>query len=187
LDSASNSGLAGGEIKFYFKDITGTFSSQTTYLGKTITGGDGNYSFKFDGTTFKNVFGYYYAEAFKGELFHDPYYGNRVSVFDLDTSFYNIPFIQNFSLFRPATLKIRIIASSVTNFQFLTVSYDYGKLNNGVVINGGRQIDTTITFKTAGDIRTFVQADANGNGVNLSKKDTVIIPTNNTRQIELRF
>lgn len=188
IDSALNSGISGGEIKFYFKDITGTFSSKTIYLGRSITDANGNYSFRFDGNRFKNFMGYYYAEAFNGSMFGgDQLYPNRVATFDLDTSLFNVPFIQNFPLFRPATVKVRVVATASTNFQFLTVDYSYGKVGQGIVFNGGRSIDTTITWKTAGDLRTFVQADAVGNGVNIQKRDTLIVPTNNTRQIEIRL
>ena len=187
IDSAANTGISGGEIKFYFKDNTGTSSSKKIYLGKATTNANGDYSFKFDGSRFNNVRGYYYAEAFKGDMFFDPIYENQVSVFDLDTSFYNLPFIQNFPLFKPATVKVRVIASTITNFQYLTVSYSYGKMGSGIIFNGGRSIDTTITWKTAGDLRTFIQADAVGNGINIIKKDTVFIQTNNTGQIEIRL
>jgi len=187
IDSAINAGIANGEIKFYFNDNTGTFSNSKIYLGRTKTDASGNYTFKFDGSRFNNVRGYYYAEAYKGNMFSDQVYQNRVATFDLDTSFYNTPFTQNFPLFRPAVIKVRVIASTVTNFQFLTVSYSYGKVSNGIIFNGGRTIDTTITWKTAGDLRTFIQGDAVGNGVNIQKRDTVLVPTNNTRQIEIRL
>ncbi len=188
IDTAGNTGIARGELKFYFKDITGTYSSKTFYLGRAITDVNGVYTFKFDGSRFNNAMGYYYAEAFSGNMFgRDLLYPNRVSTFDLDTSFYNLPFIQNFPLFRPATIKVRVVASNVINFQSLTVDRDYGGVGNGIVFNGGRPIDTTITWKTAGDLRTIIQAHAVGNGVNIQKRDTLIIPTNNTRQIEIRL
>ena len=188
IDSAATGGIADGELKFYFKDITGTFSSKTIYLGRATTDVNGNYKFRFDGSRFKNVMGYYYAEAFSGSMFGgDLLYPNRVATFNLDTSFYSLPFIQNFPLFRPATVKVRVVASTVTNFQSLTVGYNYGKVGNGIIFNGGRSIDTTIIWKTAGDLRTFIQADAVGNGVNIQKRDTLIVPTNNTRQIEIRL
>ena len=187
LDSASNAGIASGEIKFFFRDNTGTFSNKKIFLGRTITGTNGNYTFKFEGSRFNNIRGYYYAEAYKGNFFSEPYYQNRVGVFNLDTSFYDIPFTQNFPLFRPATIKVRVIVSNVTNFQYLTVSYSYGKAGTGIVLNGGRRIDTTITWKTAGDIRTFIQGAAAGNGINIVKRDTVIIPENKIGQIEIRF
>lgn len=188
IDSAANSGIARGKIKFYFKDITGTFSSKTRFLGSATTDVNGNYTFKFDGSGFKNVMGYYYADAFSGNMFGgDQMYPNRVATFDLDTSFYNLPFIQSFPLFRSATVKVRVIASTITNFRSLTVNYSYGKVGQGIVFNGNRSIDTTITWKTAGDLRTFIQASAVGNGVNIQKRDTLIIPTSNTGQIEIRL
>ena len=187
VDSAANAGISSGEIKFYFNDNIGTFSNKKIYLGRAITDANGDYTFKFDGSRFKDARGYYYAEAYKGNLFHDPVYENRVSVFYLDTTLYNVPFIQNFLLFRPATLKLRVMASTITNFQYLTVSYSYGSTGYGVVFNGGRQIDTTLIFKTAGDIKTFVQSDARGNNVNITKHDTLVIQSGNTRQLEIRF
>jgi hypothetical protein len=187
VDSAANSGIATGEIKFYFNDGTGTFSNKKIYLGRAVTDANGNYTFRFDGSRFNNVRGYYFAEAFKGNMYADPVYENRVATFNLDTSLYNVPYIQNFPLFRPATVTVRVITSTVTNFQYLTVDYSYGKVGNGIVFNGGRRIDTTITWKTAGDLRTFVQGVAVGNGVNIRIRDTVIIPTNGTRQVEIRL
>ena len=187
IDSVVNSGLADGEIKFYFNDNTGTFSNNKIYLGKSISNAEGSYTFRFDGSRFNNVSGYYFAEAHKDNLFADPFYPNRVATFDLDTSLFNVPFIQNFPLFRPATVKVRVIATSVTNFQYLTVSYGYGKVGSGIVFNGGRAIDTTIIWNTAGDLRTFIQGDAVGNGVNIQRRDTLIVPTNSTRQIEIRL
>ena len=188
IDSATTGAIAHGELKFYFEDIRGTFSSKKIYLGKATTDMNGNYTFRFNGSQFKNIMGYYYIEAFSGNMFGgDLTYPNRVTTFDLDTSFYNLQFIQNLPLFRPATVKVRVVASAVTNFQFLTVDYSYGKVGNGIVFNGGRSIDTTIIWKTAGDLPTVIQTDAVGNGVNIHKRDTLIIPTNNTRQIEIRL
>lgn len=188
IDSATTGGIAHGELKFYFEDITGTFSSKKNYLGKAITDVNGNYTFRFDGSRFKNLMGYYYTEAFSGSMFGgDLTYPNRVATFNLDTSFYNLQFIQNLPLFRPAIVKVRVVASAVTNFQFLTVGYGYGKMGNAIVFNGGSSIDTTIIWKTAGDLPTFIQADAVGNGVNIQKRNTLIVPTNNTQQIEIRL
>ena len=145
IDSATTGGIAHGELKFYFEDITGTFSSKKNYLGKAITDVNGNYTFRFDGSRFKNLMGYYYTEAFSGSMFGgDLSYPNRVATFNLDTSFYNLQFIQNLPLFRPAIVKVRVVASAVTNFQFLTVGYSYGKtetrhlsLNSLIFINIG--------------------------------------------------
>lgn len=186
LDSASKTGIE-GEIKFYFNDITGTFNSKKIFLGRTISNSNGNYTFKFDGSQLKNVRGYYIVEAYKGNMFGDISYPNRVGTFDLDTSFYNVPFFQNFALFIPAIIKVRVIATSVTSFQYLNVGYSYGKVGYGIVFHGGRKIDTTITWKTAGNLRTFIQADAVGNGVNIMKRDTIIVSANSTRQIEIRL
>lgn len=188
IDSAGGTGISGGTIKFYFHEFRGgTFGAKKILLGETITGSGGQYSFRFDGSRFARMQGWFTAEAFKDDYFHDPVNQNTVSVFDLDSTRYNIPFIQQFSLFRPATLRVRVIASTVTNFQYLTVDCSYGKASNGVVLNGGRSIDTTLVFKTAGDLRSFIQADARGNGVFITRYDTLIVPARNSRQIEIRF
>ncbi|MBK6826804.1 MAG: hypothetical protein IPG86_08050 [Chitinophagaceae bacterium] len=55
------------------------------------------------------------------------------------------------------------------------------------MLNGGRNIDTILNYKTAGDLPSFIQADARGNGVNISLYDTLVIPARGTRQIEMRF
>ncbi len=78
IDSAANSGVATGEINFYFNDNTGTFSNKKIFLGRAITDLNGDYTFRFDGSRFNNVRGYYYAEAYKGNMFAEPVYENRV-------------------------------------------------------------------------------------------------------------
>jgi hypothetical protein len=187
-DSAANIGINNGEVRFWFNDISGTFSTKKTYLGKTVTDANGNYSFTFNGTEFSKKMGYYHAEAYKDNMFADLIYTNRVETFDLDSTRYNIPFVQNFLLFSPATLKVRVVATSVTNFEFLTIGYHYGKAGTGIIFRGGRgPIDTTITWRTAGGLKTYIQSDAKGNTVNIEKKDTVLIPVNATRQVEIRL
>ena len=186
IDSAANAGLSSAAVKFYFKTIY-TFFNSTTYLGGTNTDAVGNYRFTFEGTKFNGMRGYYYAEVYKGNFFHDPSYGNRVSTFHLDTALYNTDFIQNFSLFRPAYLKLRVIANNVPAMQSLTILYHYGRGGGGIILNGGRAIDTTLTFKTAGDIRTFISAVNHNNGSPISKKDTIFINSNTTRQHEIKF
>jgi len=188
IDSVAGTGISGARLQFYFHDFRGgTFGAKKILLGQTTTTTAGRYDFRFDGSRFASLSGWYTAEAYKDDLFNNPLTKNELAVFDLDSSQYNIPVVQQFSLFRPATLRIRVIAATITNFQFLTISNSYGKGGVGVVLNGGRNIDTTLTFKTAGDLRSFIQADARGNGVNISTYDTLIIPSRSTRQIELRF
>lgn len=173
VDTPSNVGLAGVELKFYYRRPGYALLDPTRYLGKTISNSTGEYKFQFDGTNYKGGAGYYYILATKKNYFYDPLNDNEVSVFNLDSNQFNIPFIQNFRLFRPATLVVRFRATTVINFQFLTFVYNYGTPGTGIILNGGRAIDTTVTFRTAGDIRTFVQWDALGNGVRVKKSDTL--------------
>lgn len=187
LDSASALSLSNAEVKFFYKVQAGTFSNKTYYIGRAFTDQNGNYNFKFDGSGYKNPNGYFFTEAYKGNLFNDPVYDNRVSVFYLDSTLFNIPIVQNFSLFRPAILKIHVIASTIINFKSLTISYDYGRIDKGIVLNGGQPINTVLVYKTAGDIRTFIKWDAKGNGVNIERKDTIIVPTGGVKEIEIRL
>lgn len=188
IDSAAGTGISGARLQFYFNEFRGgTFGAKRILLGQTTSSSTGQYQFRFDGSRFARLSGWYSAEAFKDDLFNNPLSKNEVADFDLDSTHYNIPFVQQLPLFRPANLKIRVIASTVTSFQFLTIDYSYGKGGVGVVLNGGRNIDTTLSFTTAGDLRSFIQADARGNGVNISIYDTLVIPARSTRQIEMRF
>jgi hypothetical protein len=188
IDSAAGTGISGARLQFYFNEHRGGgFGAKKILLGQTISSSTGQYQFRFDGSRFARVHGWYTAEAFKDDLFNNPLTTNEVALFNLDSTHYNIPLVQQLILFRPATLKIRVIASTITNFQFLTLGYSYGKGGVGHVLNGGRNIDTILNFKTAGDLRSFIQADARGNGVNISLYDTLVIPARSTRQIEMRF
>jgi hypothetical protein len=110
---------------------------------------------------------------------------NDISEFELDTTYFNMPFNQDFVLFRSAKLAVRFVAATVTNFDFLTFGYAYGANGTGISLSGGRKIDTTITFQTAGDISTIVQWEAKGNGVNISKKDTLIATRGSTFQYKI--
>ncbi len=186
LDSAFNKGIANGEVKFYFNYSGGIFG-RTDFLGRVKTDAMGNYRFVMPGNVYQYVSGYFHAEAFKDNMFHSPFFKNKVANYHLDSTDFDIPVVKNLLLFRPATLKLRIVATTVTGFRFLTISYGYGKGSDGFVINGPRSIDTTFTFKTAGDIRTFITVDAKGNGVNVEKFDTILIPANNTGQVEIRL
>jgi len=188
IDSAAGTGISGARLQFYFNQHRGGgFGAKKIYLGQTTSSSTGQYQFRFDGSRFARTYGWYTIEAFKDDLFNNPLDPNEVAIFDLDSTHYNTPFVQQLILFRPATLKIRVIASTVTNFQFLTVSYGYGKGGVGVSLHGGRNIDTILNYKTAGDLRSFIQADARGNGVNISLYDTLVIQARSTRQIEMRF
>jgi hypothetical protein len=186
LDSAFNRGIANGEVKFFYHHSGGIFG-RTDFIGRVKTDAAGNYRFVMPGSGYPNMYGYFYAEAYKDNMFASPFYKNQVATYFLDSTDFDVPVVKNLLLFRPATLKLRVIATTVTGFSFLTVSYGYGKGSDGVAINGPRSIDTTFTFKTAGDIRTFISVDAKGNGVNVEKFDTIVIPANATRQVEIRL
>ena len=173
-DTSTNAGLEGVELRFYYRPSGyAMFRDPTRYLGRTTTRSNGEYKFQFDGTKYRTGEGYFRIQATKSGYFYDPLNQNDVKVFDLDSTQFDIPFNQDFSLFRPAKLIVRFRATTVTNFEFLTFSYNYGVGGTGIILNGRRTIDTTITFQTAGDIRTFVQWNASGNGVNVRKNDTL--------------
>lgn len=186
VDTPSNSAIQGVELKFYYR-MPGYFimGNPNKYLGKTTTNSNGEYTFQFDGSKYKSGEGYYRLQAFKRDFFFLPEAQNDVAIFSLDSTQFNIPFQQDIVLFRPAKLTVRFRATTVTNFIFLTFYYKYGLSETGFVINGGRKIDTTINFQTAGDVRTFVRWDAAGNGVNIHKADTLFTNQDGTIQYEV--
>jgi len=186
-DSAGAVPLSNAEVKFFYKYSSGILISRTDYLGKASTNSLGQYKFRFDGSRYNYLMGYYYAEVYKGDFFADPGYKNRVGIFHLDSTQYNLPFVQNFSLFRPATLKVRVIVPASANFQIITVSCEFGRGGNGISMNGGRAIDTTLSWSTAGDLRTYVRADAVSNGVAVTRKDSIIVSTNSTGTVTINF
>jgi hypothetical protein len=174
IDTPSNIGLKGVELKFYYRPPGyALFWDPTRYLGNTTSNSIGEYKFQFDGIKYKTGVGYYKIQASKNGYFYDPLNQNDVKIFYLDSSQFNLPLKQDFALFRPATLTVRFRATTITNFEFLTFSYYYAAPGTGIILNGRRTIDTTITFKTAGDINTIVQWNAAGNGVNIRRSDTL--------------
>ncbi|WP_461487235.1 hypothetical protein, partial [Pedobacter sp.] len=156
------------------------FFDPTKYLEKATTDNDGQYRFTFDGTKYRQDRGYYWIEAKKTGYFYDPQNENRVRYFDLDSTKLNNNIVQNFALFEPTTLRVRFKATTVTNFSYLTFSYNYGPSGYGIILNGKRTIDTTISYKTASEIRTFIKWDALGNGVTIKKADTLNLTKNST-------
>ena len=185
VDTPSNSGLQGVGLKFYYRPSAYAWFSD--YIGKTTSAANGDYKFQFEGTKYKTGQGYFLIQATKSGYFYDALNQNEVAVFSLDSSRFNIPFIQNFALFRPAKLTVRFRATTITNFEFLTFTYNYGNTGYGIVLNGNQTIDTTVTFKTAGDIRTFVQWDASGNGINIRKNDTLFTTGGGTIQYQINL
>ena len=176
----SNLPLANTELKFYFRENGYfIFYDPTKFLGRTTTAADGSYTFKFDSKQFENIKGSFRIEGTKnGYIFNnkgdtaDPV----LSRFYLDSSNINISQINNLFLYKSTTLRLKIKATSITNFDWLTITYDYGKNGYGPAIKGNRTIDTTFIYKTASDRPTYINWNARGNGVNIYKSDTLIIP-----------
>lgn len=187
VDTPFNTALQGVELRFYYRPPGNPlFYDPTRYLGKTQTNASGEYKFQFDGTNYKTRSGYYWIQATKSGYFFAPSNSN-LNVFDLDSTQFNIPFNQNFPLFRPAKLTVRFRATTVTNFEFLTFSYHHGGGGAGIALNGRRTIDTTIIYQTAGDINTFVEWHAIGNGVNIRKSDTLFTTRGGTIQYQINL
>ena len=186
IDTPSNAGLQGVELKFFYRPPGyALLTNPTRYLGKTTTNQRGEYNFRFDGTGFKEDGGYYKIQAVKAGYFYGNLNQNDIREFDLDSADFNVPFNQDFALYRVAKLTVRFVASTVTSFDFLTFSYNYGPLGTGIIFPGGRKIDTTITYQTAGDISTFVQWGATGSNINIRKKDTLVVARGGTAQYQV--
>lgn len=185
VDTPSNEGLQVVELKFFYRPTGYALLTNTTrYLGKTTTNQRGEYKFKFDGTAFKDDGGYYRIQAVKAGYFYGHLNQNDIS-FNLDSTAFNVPFNQDFALYRAAKLTVRFVASTVINFDFLTFSYNYGPFGTGIIFPGGRKIDTTITYQTAGDISSFVQWEATGNNIKIQKKDTLLVASGVTAQYQV--
>src|SRR6476620_12380823 len=60
VDTPSNAGLQGVELRFYYRPPGYTLiRDPTRYLGKAMTNSNGDYKFQFDGTKYKTGAGYY--------------------------------------------------------------------------------------------------------------------------------
>ena len=185
VDTPSTAGLQGVELKFFYRPPGyALLTNPTRYLGKTTTNQKGEYNFKFDGTAFKDNGGYYRIQAEKAGYFYGHLKQNDIS-FDLDSTDFNVPLKQDFALYRAANLTVRFFATTNTNFEFLTFSYNYGPLGTGIIFPGGRKIDTIITYQTAGDISTFVQWETTGNNINIQKRDTLVVARGGTAQYQV--
>lgn len=178
IDTAANRALEGVELKFYYKPIG--IISFDSYLGKANTNSTGNYQFQFDGTNYKNSRGYYKIVATKSGYFYLPKQNNKVLTFNLDSSLFNIPIVQNFSLYKPSKFILKVKSSSTADFEYLTFTSDYNGIGNGIIFNGGKAIDTNILIETAADIKTYINWYTSRKGINVSKKDTLICKTDNT-------
>jgi hypothetical protein len=186
VDTPSNAGLKGVELKFYHRTSGGWIFDPTTYLGRTSTNADGEYTFQFDGTNYKKGTGYFLLEPIKSGYFYTSPSSDEVKKFYLDSSNFNIPVDQRIRLFRKATMQVRIRPTSGTKFEFLTILYQHGTNATGIALNRNQIVDTTITFQTAGDIHTLVQWSAVGNGVSsVSKKDTLFTTQGGTVQYRI--
>ncbi|MEP7142484.1 MAG: hypothetical protein ABI707_06425 [Ferruginibacter sp.] len=190
LEKPGNLPLQNNVLKFYYRPGGYTIFNSTKYLGKTTTGPDGSFLFNFDSKDFKIATGYFRIEGSRDGYIYSPF-GEKIDkdllIFYLDSSKINIPQVYNLNLYRAATLKFRIRASTITNFDFLTVTYNFGANGFGPALNGNRVIDTTLVYKTAADVPTFINWDALGNGVNIRRKDTIVVRagTEQTYQIAL--
>lgn len=191
-ETPSNQVLSNVEVRFYLGQVTnGQFPPPPAklYLGKTTTNSNGEYEFRFDGTNFKYGSPLYYIEASKeGYIFGPTPEQQKVKGFYLDSANFNNPVTQNFSLFKPTTLRVRFRASNITNFNFIAFGYSYaGGLGAGININGKRQIDTTVNFTTAGGIQSFIRYGAYGNGVTIEHRDTILLNPNTITDYNVNF
>lgn len=195
-DTPTNKRLNNVEVRFYLGKLTvGQIQwplpdpDEVYYLGKTYSNNNGEYEFKFNGTGLKYGSSLYYIQATKQGYIYGPTPAHyKVRNFYLDSNNFDIPFVQNFHLFFPATMKVRIKTSTVTNYKFIAFGYSYGNgIGNGINIEGGRQIDTTVTFKTAGGIQSFLMYGIYGNGISIERRDTLLPPVNGVKEYMVNF
>lgn len=195
-DTPANTRLANVEVRFYLGKITGGSiqwpipdPNEVYYLGRTFTNSNGEYEFKFDGSGFKYGSALYYIESTKQGYIYGPTPAHhKVKQFYLDSNNFSIPFLQNFNLYLPSTMRVRFKASTITNFNFLAFGYSYGNgLGAGINIEGNRQFDTTVSFRTAGGIQSFLMYGIYGNGVYIERKDTLVPSANDIAEYIVNF
>lgn len=176
----NGSSLPNTQLDFYYRTGGGVFSDRRLYLGRAITAADGSYTFNFDSKDYKNPTGYFTMEGTRDGYIYNNYgdkMDNTLLLFLLDSNKINIPQVNNVALYKAASIKFVIKAATITNFEFLTIGYGYGRNNFGTVLRGRRSIDTTLIYKTAADLPTFINWNARGNGVDIHKNDTLLVPS----------
>lgn len=189
VDSAANAGIPDAEIKFYHWE-RGSYpnGNLTRYLGRTQTDAAGNYFFQFEGTAFND--GYFYGEVFHGEYFSDLnlYERNKLPAFRLNSTNYNIPYVVNYPLFLPGTVKVRVVLPPQPAPEFVGVSYNYGKVPFPLGPAGWvTQLDTTFSLPTAGNINTYIEVYRKKPGFQDIRYDTVLVPIHGVRTVQVLF
>ncbi|OFX24892.1 MAG: hypothetical protein A2033_17945 [Bacteroidetes bacterium GWA2_31_9] len=176
IDTPTTAKLSDVELKFYLSPRE--MLSRPEYLGVTKTNSNGEYKFQFDATNFtdSNSHNLFYITHNMTEYFCFEPTSTKAGYFNLTSSNVNIPFIQNFTFFKKAKLKVHFKSQQIFPYDFFDFMYGFGKTNFGIAFNGHRYIDTTITFITAGDIRAFINWGPGYYGSNMHY-DTIIIPT----------
>ncbi|MFT3826451.1 MAG: hypothetical protein QM731_21200 [Chitinophagaceae bacterium] len=186
-EKQSGNGLAGVELKFYFKPAGYAIIDNRDYLGVARTGTDGSYSFSFPGKKYRSPQGYFIMQGSKEGYIYFNTGSTEIMTFLLDSTRLNSPVVNNIALYKASTLKINVKTDSITNFNFLTVTYSYGNGGYGQALNGGAPINQTLTYKTAADMPTFIQWNAYGNGVSISRKDTIVVPSGTEKVYDIKL
>jgi len=178
IDSVTNEGIANVKLELLFNNGNYTLFGGRKLLVNATTNPKGEYSIIFDGSTLKDKNGYYSISASHPSYFIDAYGDKTAAIFDLDSTNYNKPKDLSFAMFAPGTIKVHFKASKITNFLYLDFTYSYSKIGYGISLNGNRQIDTVINFKTAGGLPTYIRWSAFGNNVNVRKVDSLVVTKN---------
>ena len=187
IDTPSTNKLSEVEIRLYYYLQVLTPVLGPRLVAKTKTDVDGKYTFKLDGTKFKDdPYGFFFAFTKPGYC-----YGvqdDKLNYFDLDSSNFDIPFVQNFALTKTARFKLHLKNGGLNKYDFLTFQYRFRNDNfgGGNLFSVDKQVDTTIAFSTAGDIRTIIYWVVTDKGnILIEKKDTLIIPADTQRDYEI--
>ncbi len=189
-EQQSGAGIAGVELKFYFKPASYNIITNEQLLGSAITNSEGVYGFFLNSAKFRSPLGYFRIDGSKdGYIFKNPgdARNDELLTFRLDSTMINIPVVNNMAFYKSASFTVQVKATAVTNFMFLTIGYDYGTGGFSSVLTGGKAFNQSFNYKTAANVPTLIQWNATGNGINISRKDTIVVPsgTGKTYQIEL--
>ncbi len=186
-DSASSLGLPGVQLKLYYRQSGYVLLGGTQLLVNSHTDQNGNYSMVFDATRYDLQRGYLIMDATHPSYFLTPY-GNAVSH---DLAFTSADINRqkqlDFSMFYPGTVKLKVKTDS-SDFNYLNVTYEYGKGGYGFYLDGKRKIDTTILIKTATGIQTRINWSTVSDGkIKTQKKDSILVARDSIPEYNIRF
>ena len=186
LDTPANNKISGVELKFYYDQLSFFNLFSAKYLGSVITDANGEYIFDFDATNFRDPDYVFVMKYSKPGYFYQPSDYNDLSLFHLVDSNINVPYVQNFTLYKSATLKVHIKVSTFTDFNYLEFRHSYKTSSLYFSHNypGHHPFEVTFTEMTAGDVNTYIKCETDHV---VQVNDSIIIPAGTEQLYEINL